>query len=277
MFGRSYSLRSLRITSRLMRAVRISLGACACLAQVVCLAPGAYAAGGHGAQAPRTGYFQTLDGAIGFVFDRSGERPRQRFDGSPEIMLLQPVPAARGDIVFRQSDGLVVLRETPFGALTLFSRHFRSGLPVVRVSDASPLMPAPRNADEVTAAAGALAARLKAGLGTTIGVELPALADISQPDLGIFGEAIENSVIAFDQFLASPTRAVEVAAVVRIVRYPIAAKPGATLSRTVLRVDVAPRLGLGGRPSSLELAAVIERALAAHAVPAPATAFDRAN
>jgi hypothetical protein len=221
--------------------------------------------GGPGARAgedvTRTGYFQTLDGGVGFVLDRSGETPKQRYDDSPEILLLRPSPAARGDTVFRQEDGFIVLRETPFGALTLFSRRYRSGAPVVRMGNAARLVPAARTPDEVLATAVALADHLKLSLGSPVTIEVPAISPLGSPALGVLAQAIENTGIAFDRVLLVPARRAELAARVRGVRYQLRNQPGVAFTEVILRIDFAPALGFAGRPSSLELEAFLSGAL----------------
>jgi hypothetical protein len=225
------------------------------------LAGGLLTGAGAGEDVTRTGYFQTLDGGVGFVLDRSGETPKQRYDGSPEILLLRPSPAARGDTVFRQEDGYIVLRETPFGALTLFSRHYRSGAPVVRLGNAPPLVPVARTPDEVLAAAVALADHLNLSLGSPVTLEVPAISPLSSPALGVLAQAIENTGIAFDRVLLVPSRRAELGARVRGVRYRLRTRPGVAFTEVILRIDFAPALGFAGRPSSLELEAFLSGAL----------------
>lgn len=222
-----------------------------------CLTNGAFAAGPS-----RIGYFQTLDGSIGFILDRSGETPKQRYDGSPEILLLDPAPAARGDIVFRQSDGLMVLRETPFGAMTFFSRRYAKGVAVVHLSDAVPLVSSPRSADEVAASANALAEHLTQTLGGKVAVTLPVIP-LSPIALGILDEAVVNTGLAFDRILSVPARAGGLPALVHAVEYRIAAKPNGSLGKGTLIIAVAPSLGLMGRLSSLEIESLLSNGLAA--------------
>lgn len=233
------------------------------------------------AQASRTGYFQTLDGTVGFVFDRSGELPKQRYDGSPEILLLVPVPAARGDTVFRQEDGLIVLRETPFGALTFFSRRYRNGVPLVRLGDASPLIPDRLGPDDALARAVSLADHLKIALGHPVTLEIPAIAPMSPPALGVLAQALENTGLAFDNVLAAPGNKAELAPLVRILCYRISEQPGIERTELTLRIDFAPRLGVSGRPSSYQietyLGGVIRAAAARPPAPIPPASFDRSR
>jgi hypothetical protein len=231
------------------------------------------------AQASRTGYFQTLDGNVGFVFDRSGEWPKQRYDGSPEILLLVPAPAARGDTVFRQEDGLMVLRETPFGALTFFSRRYRNGVPLVRLGDASPLIPDRLAPDDALARAVSLADHLKLVLGHPVTIEIPAIAPMSPPALGVLVQAIENTGLAFDNVL--PANKNELAPLIRSVCYRIRQQGRIDRTEVTIKIDIAPSFGVAGRPSSLQIETYLNGMLRAAAARPPAqmppTAFDRSR
>jgi hypothetical protein len=252
---------------------------------VSCLATASVSAqnAAHAGEATaRTGYFQTLDGSVGFVFDRSGETPKQRFDGSPEILLLVPAPAARGDTVYRQSDGLIVLRETPFGALTLFTRQYRNGTPVVRIDNGSPIAQSQRNAATVAADAVALTERLKVGLDSPVSVEIPATVSLSVAALAVLDDAIENTGLAFDRVLSLPSHKAALAGLVKKVYYRVGARPAGAMRKNVLNLDVTPPLGLAGRLSSAEIEEVLTGAIAianSHDGTAgtAASSFDRNN
>jgi len=251
----------------------------AALALAACL--GAPSLALAGAEASRTGYFQTLDGNVGFVFDRSGELPKQRYDGSPEILLLVPAPAARGDTVFRQEDGLMVLRETPFGALTFFSRRYRNGVPLVRLGDASPLVPERLAPDDALARAVSLADHLKLVLGHPVTIEIPAIAPMSPPALGVLVQVLENTGLAFDNVLAAPANKTELAPLIRSVCYRLRREGAIDRTDATIKIDFAPGLGVAGRPSSLQietyLTGMLRAAAARPPAPMPPASFDRSR
>ena len=76
--------------------------------------------------------YATPDGAVRFVFDRSGGRAALvRFEGDPEVHVLRPAMAAGGGEIYRTEDGDVMLRVTPHGSITVYTRahaHRRAGL-----------------------------------------------------------------------------------------------------------------------------------------------------
>lgn len=235
-------------TLRTLKAAAVLLFALACF-------------GPAAADSSRIGYFRSLDGGTGFVLDRSGETPKQRYDGSSEIILLDTAPAARGDTIYKQADGLIVLRETPYGAMTLYSKRYSKGVAVVRLSDAVPLTSAPRSADEVAASARALGERLTASFGAPVPVKLPA-APLNPIGLGIVDEAIVNTGLAFDRRLTSPERTAALAEIVKAIEYRLARKPNGGIAKGVLSIEIAPSLGLEGRLSSVEIEALLSNGIA---------------
>jgi hypothetical protein len=82
------------------------------------------------------------DGAA-FVFDRSSEIALLKYDDSPEIWVLQPTPAPRGDIIYKNDMGDPILRATRLGGLTLFSPTDPGGEAAAMVGGADDLQPPP--------------------------------------------------------------------------------------------------------------------------------------
>jgi hypothetical protein len=74
-----------------------------------------------------------------FVLDRSSSIVLMRFEGSPEIWLLTPHPAPRGDVLYKNDVGEPILRATRLGGLTLFTPGRPDGMPAAYISDAPPL------------------------------------------------------------------------------------------------------------------------------------------
>ncbi|HVK81172.1 MAG TPA: DUF4908 domain-containing protein, partial [Verrucomicrobiae bacterium] len=74
--------------------------------------------------------YSTPDGAVRFVLDRSGGRAALvRFEGDPEVHVLRPAMAAGGGEIYRTDDGDVMLRVTPHGGITVYTRTMRPGAP----------------------------------------------------------------------------------------------------------------------------------------------------
>ena len=211
----------------------------------------------------RVGHFTTADGEVGFVLDLSGETPRQRFDTSPEILLLRPVAAPRGDTIYRASNGAVVLRGTPFGALTLFSEGHETGLPLVRVGTAGPLLPSNRTMQEIGALATSLEQHLALAHQLAISVAVPPPEKLNlQTALNTLGDAIENTDIALDNVAATPEGASDLGKTISVIRFDLGIKRSVDVGARILIIELAPKLQLAGRPSSYDIADRVRLAIA---------------
>ena len=96
----------------------------------------------RGLQSPPVARYAAGEGEV-FVFDRSSGAALLKFEGSPEIWVLQPSPAPRGDIIYRNDLGEPVLRATRLGGLTLFSANTPGGEAAAMVGEADDLQPPP--------------------------------------------------------------------------------------------------------------------------------------
>ena len=76
----------------------------------------------------------------GFVLDRSSSTtPLLKYENSNEIWVLQPRPAGRGDMIFTNDAGDVVLRATRLGGLIVFSEERPQGAPASLRGAAQPI------------------------------------------------------------------------------------------------------------------------------------------
>ncbi len=96
----------------------------------------------RGLQAPPVARYAAGQGEV-FVFDRSSGAALLKFDNSPEIWVLQPSPAPRGDVIYRNDLGEPVLRATRLGGLTLFSANTPGGEAAALMGGADDLQPPP--------------------------------------------------------------------------------------------------------------------------------------
>jgi hypothetical protein len=188
-----------------------------------------------------------------FVLDQSGGRPLLRFERSNEIWALRPTPAPRGDVIYRNDAGDMVLRATRDGALTLYSDAYPGGVPASRT-----------------------------GAGRSV-----ALPQISPLQLVTFlvrqsqiASQAAGRLVTFDAQEISPgseqmvaeAAAVTVEALVRMGRDPSLRprarqirqilivegdRPGASLSNGILRVTIRPEAEAAGRPSSARIVSTV--------------------
>jgi hypothetical protein len=195
--------------------------------------------------------YSTPDGAVRFVFDRSGGRAALvQFDGDPEVHVLRPVMAAGGGEIYRTEDGDVMLRVTPHGGIIVYTRTLRTGAPASEEERVAPLTPEAMAFAEMQARFRQLQARARRSVGQTVTFTAP--AQMTPPAAGVVVDAAER---AAEGLAAAPMTTVR-RVVITFGRSPAVAMRGDTLF-----IQVAPQLGYAGRPSSNTIRNVVTGAV----------------
>jgi hypothetical protein len=205
--------------------------------------------------APPIGKYETDEGGV-FILDRTKPEPLLKFEDRPEIWVLQPAPGPRGDVIYRNDLGEVMLRVTHMGGMTIFTDKRPGGSPAALDGSSPPLRIAALSAAGLfsrfyqSSIRASRAAQHQIGFATREDAEAAtaaALADAAQ----VASEALVD--------MASAPNGKALLA--RIVGVMIAqgGKPNAAMQRGVLTVTIVPAQGVFGRPSSRR----IERAAGA--------------
>jgi hypothetical protein len=175
---------------------------------------------------------------VRFVLDRSGGRVALvRFEGDPEVHVLRPVMAARGDEIYRTESGDVQLRVTPHGGVIVYTRAMATGSPAAEEARVAPLAP-----QAMTLAA--LPSRLRELQIRSAREGRPVAFEVHLDDAngaGVAYDAAERAVAAMSELPAGGLR-----------RIVINVGPSARVQMQgeAIAIQVAPRLGYAGRPSS---------------------------
>jgi hypothetical protein len=199
------------------------------------------------APAPPVARYLGADGQS-FVLDRSsGPQPLLKFDDSPEVWVLEPSPAPRGDTIYRNDLGAPVLRATRMGGLTLFSAEEPEGSPAAMAGEADDLLPPP------TLPPGALIqllaqASLRASRAARHPVTFTA-PSVTPQSAPLFVDAFS---IAAEAIAHLARRAEGRAFLVRLdkVLFVLGAKVNVAVNGPVMQVTLTPGKGFAGRPSS---------------------------
>ncbi len=188
-----------------------------------------------------------------FVFDRSGGRVALvRFEGDPEVHVLRPVMAAGGGEIYRTEDGSLMLRLTPQGGLTVYTRNLRTGAPASEIAQVAPLTPEALAFAEMQERFRQLQAELRSrrSVGRVVTFTVP--ARMSSATAGVVVDAAERVA---EGLTAAPLTNV------RQVIIRVGASPAAILNGDTLLVQVAPEMGYAGRPSSVAVRNVVTGAV----------------
>lgn len=191
--------------------------------------------------------YSTPDGAVRFTFDRSGGRVAlMRFEGESEVHVLRPHGAAGGGEIYQTEDGNLMLRVTPHGGITVYTRSNRGGAAASEQGSAPPLTPEAVAFAEMQTRFRALQQRAARTVGQTVTFQVP--ERMSAPAAGVVLDAAERAT----QGLASaPLTSV------RHVIIVFGPAPAAALRGDTLTIQVAPQYGYAGRPSSIAVRNVV--------------------
>ncbi|WP_293677638.1 DUF4908 domain-containing protein [uncultured Phenylobacterium sp.] len=199
---------------------------------------------GREAKAAPLARYISEDGRV-FTLDRTQPVPMLKFEDSPEVWVLLPSPAPRGDVIYKNDLGEPVLRATRLGGYTLFTDDRPNGQAVSLAGGGAPLRLAalsPQAVFERLAQSSVRASRA---------ARRPMLfeAEATPASSALIADAAVVTAVAIirlsqradgRRFLGRFSR----------VRFEEGKKAGASLKDGVLRIVVAPRQGLAGRPSS---------------------------
>lgn len=180
-----------------------------------------------------------------FILDRTQSTPMLRFDDSPEVWVLFPSPAPRGDIIYKNDLGEPMLRATRLGGYTLFTDDRPNGEAVSMAGGGQPLRLAAMSPQAVFERLAQSSLRASRAAHRVMLFE----AEATPASSALIADAAVVASVAIIRLAQSSDGRRLLAGVTRV-RFEEGRKAGATLKDGVLLIQVSPREGLAGRPSS---------------------------
>jgi hypothetical protein len=189
----------------------------------------------------------TLDDGGGFVFDRSTTKPMLKFSDDVEIWALQPAPGPRGDTIYRNDLGEVMLRSTRIGGMTVFTDRRPDGSAAAFDGAAPPLRVAAVSPAQLWNRFYQASIRASRVAQHQIGFETGQDADAASS--AAVADAASVASAALVDIASKPDGRKLLARITDVV---IAQGPrsATSLQRGVLTVTIVPAQGVFGRPSS---------------------------
>jgi hypothetical protein len=202
---------------------------------------------------PRVARYVSQDGD-GFVLDRSQGRALLKFDNSPEVWALQPHPAPRGDVIYKNDLGEPVLRATRLGGVTLFTEQRPGGSAAALAGGGAPLRLQPLGPQALLERLAQASARASHAAKRLI----PFDADATPASSALIADAATVASEAVVRMTRRPDGRVMLARF-KQVRLAEGRRPQVELVRGALQITVTPGLGVAGRPSSERIMAAAEK------------------
>lgn len=187
---------------------------------------------------------------VSFTFDRAVDAPEAllKFDGSPEVWVLEPSPAPRGDTVYRNDVGDPVLRVTRLGGVTLFTERTPEGMPAALLGSAEDLLPPPTIPLESFVQRAAQASyRASQVAAHAITFRTPNLVPLPWTP-----QFIDAFNVAVDAVVKLSRERKPKAFLTRLqeIQFVAGQKPDVTVNGAVMVITLVPARGFAGRPSS---------------------------
>ncbi len=219
--------------------------------------------------APREGHYVGADD-VEFMIDQATGQPRLRFADSEEIFYLTSEPALAGGRVLKFDTGETAIAVSPWGGVTLYSRHRPAGMPAERSDDLRTFEPRAVPAKDIKLFAAKLSQRLadRQNLAVGFATDWDGLAR-DKKVRALAADSMRNATYALELLAASRAMRSVLASRLHAVRVTASTTKTATLQNEVLVVTYVTQGGPAARPSSLAIAEAIEARLTASAGNAP--------
>jgi hypothetical protein len=200
--------------------------------------------------APPIARYVSEDGDV-FVLDRSQPRPLLKFENSVEVWVLQPLPAPRGDVIYKNDLGEPMLRATRLGGVTVFTDQRPEGSAAALAGSGNPLRLMPLTPQALVERL--LQASVRASRAARHGVLFD--AEATPGSSAVIADAALVTSLAVVR-LSEKQEGRSVLARLRRVLLMEGRKSSARFEQGTMLITVAPTLGLAGRPSSDRIIAV---------------------
>jgi hypothetical protein len=213
--------------------------------------------GGHGDDGrttppPVVARYQIEQGE-GFVLDLADRPPLLKFDNSPEIWALKASHGPRGDVLYINDIGELMVRSTKLGGMTVYTAERPEGAAAAVVGPASafrPKLSPPPAFDERLVMAAARCSHLARHTVGVATVDDKKVRDAKAE--AIIADATTNVVEALTALPYHPSGRTALGHI-GMVMFNVSHSPNVELQRGILSIDVVPSQGFAGRPSSARI------------------------
>ncbi|VAV99444.1 hypothetical protein MNBD_ALPHA06-400 [hydrothermal vent metagenome] len=192
--------------------------------------------------------FETMQGPPPFILDTTGARPLFRYERGGEVLVLTPVYTTRGDTLYKNDQGQVVLRLHRVGSATLFPRPRSQGVIAWTTGSASELGPPRVSIRRMTRLLGQIATDLAETLDHDLSISV---IGATEQNAWLYLDAAMNVRSSFRQMRRA--KAPDIWRKITMIRIGPAEQPAASISDFTMNLSITPQMGFSGRPSSLQI------------------------
>ncbi len=209
---------------------------------------GGHAQDGRTPPAPQIARYQIEEGDA-FVLDRSSRPPLLKFESSPEVWALTASHGPRGDVLYSDDVGNLLIRSTKLGGLTVYTPDRPEGAAAAVTGAANPIRLTQVPVFVLYERFVQYSARSSHLARHTMGFEAP---DTDAHSVPLIADAAVNAVEAISSLPGRPGGKLTLTRIGKVIFF-VANQPAAGLQHGALVINVAPSQGFAGRPSSARI------------------------
>ncbi|MBL4616663.1 MAG: DUF4908 domain-containing protein [Robiginitomaculum sp.] len=193
--------------------------------------------------------FEGLAGMPPFILDNSGSITLFRYERGGEVLVLKPVHTTRGDIVYKNDRGMVVLKLRRVGSATVFMRPRSRGIVAWSTGQGSNIGPATVSLSNMTNVLRRIANDLAEKLDQNIEISVKGA---NEENAWIFLDAASNVRIGIYRHLRINRKQQSLQGLTRIEIFS-SDKLAGSMDGGVLKLAIIPEKGYSGRLSSFQI------------------------
>ncbi len=193
--------------------------------------------------------FETMDAMPPFILDTSGSQPLFQYEQGGEVLVLKPVHTTRGDTIYKNDQGIVVLRVRRVGSATVFPQHRSQGIMAWSTGQARQVGPPQVSLLRMKAIMGQIADDLANTLNHDLSISI---SGATQQTAWLFLDAAFNVRDGIRQTLSLAPEAAPLPGIISM-QISVAEQPASIIEDGVLKLYVTPARGFAGRLSSLQI------------------------
>lgn len=193
--------------------------------------------------------FEGMGGLQPFILDKTGKQALFRYERGGEVLVLTTVHTTRGDTLYKNDQGVIVLHLRRVGSATIFLESGSHGLVAWATGSAQKLGPPQVSMSRMKNVLEQIANDLASLLEKDIEIEV---IGATETTAWIFLDTARNVRIGIGRVVQSERSVAQLSSLKKI-KITATGQPKSVIDGATLRLSITPALGFAGRQSSLQI------------------------
>jgi len=193
--------------------------------------------------------FESMEGLPPFILDNTGSRTLFRYESGGEVLVLTQIHTTRGDTLYKNDQGMVILRLHRVGSATVFPQPRSQGVMAWSTGSVTQLGPPRVSIQQMTR----ILERIADDLAKILDQDLTiSVTGATEETAWIYLDAANNIHSGIRRMMRHNGTLTRVQPI-RQIEIIVADRPSSEILGTILRLSVTPHLRFSGRLSSLQI------------------------